>query len=166
VLTAFIYVYETKALDDALDLLDMLITEIMAMAHRSGEKNRLRTLGDLDKAALELSEVCATFLLYKNSPDLQNAIYQLTTVERMTAAIDTVKTIARPKHDRYYKEIIEQYKKVRRFLPSLLKTICFSSTQAGSSTKEAVQFLLLLEGKRQPSMGGSMEEVPKFGISD
>lgn len=49
VLFSFAYVYETKALDDALDLLDMLITEITAAAKRLGEKKRIRSLGDLDR---------------------------------------------------------------------------------------------------------------------
>lgn len=61
VLFSFAYVYETRALDDALDLLDMLITEITAAAKRLGEKKRLRSLGDLDKAALKLSDLVIYF---------------------------------------------------------------------------------------------------------
>ena len=48
---------EAAPLDDALDLLDLLITEIAAQAKQLGQKQRLRTLRDLDKAALDLRDV-------------------------------------------------------------------------------------------------------------
>lgn len=50
ILLAFAKVYETVALDDSLDVLDMLITEIARDAKNIGRKNRLRTLKDLDES--------------------------------------------------------------------------------------------------------------------
>ena len=41
---AFVFNLEAIALDDALDLLDILATEIFADATRAGQKARLRTL--------------------------------------------------------------------------------------------------------------------------
>ena len=41
-------------MDDALDLLDLLMSDILREAHNDGEKERLRTLRDLDAAALQL----------------------------------------------------------------------------------------------------------------
>ena len=75
VLFSFAYVYETKALDDALDLLDMLITEITSAAKRLGEKKRILSLGDLDKAALKLSDFGNLFLEHEKEPDLPVVIY-------------------------------------------------------------------------------------------
>ncbi len=46
-LVAFVTVLEISALDDALDVLDGLITEIVAQAKRLGQKQRLRTLRHL-----------------------------------------------------------------------------------------------------------------------
>jgi hypothetical protein len=43
-LVAFALTLEATALDDALDLLDILITEIFANATKAGEKARLRTI--------------------------------------------------------------------------------------------------------------------------
>ena len=48
-LVSFAYIYEIQALDDILNLLDMLITDVISLAKRNGEKNRLRSLRDLDK---------------------------------------------------------------------------------------------------------------------
>ena len=61
-LLAFARAFEVTALDDALDLLDLVITDLLARAKLAGEKERLRTLGDLDAAALQLRDVCAVLL--------------------------------------------------------------------------------------------------------
>ena len=53
-LLAFAREFEIRALDDALDVFDLLITEIFRTAKNTGQKERIRTLGDLDKAALRL----------------------------------------------------------------------------------------------------------------
>jgi hypothetical protein len=56
-LIAFVLNLEAIALDDALDLLDILITEIFTDATHAGEKARLRTIKDLDEAAGRLGQV-------------------------------------------------------------------------------------------------------------
>jgi hypothetical protein len=61
-LLAFARAFEATALDDALDLLDRLITDVLAQAQHLGQKERLRTLRDLDAAALRLREVCEVLL--------------------------------------------------------------------------------------------------------
>jgi hypothetical protein len=50
VLTAFVKAQET-ALDEAVDVLDMLILDITRAAKKTGQKKRLRTLKDLDRCA-------------------------------------------------------------------------------------------------------------------
>ena len=55
VLTAFVKAQETAALDEAVDVLDMLILDITRAAKKTGQKKRLRTLKDLDRAALLLA---------------------------------------------------------------------------------------------------------------
>jgi hypothetical protein len=62
ILLAFVKAFEIIALDDALDVLDLLITNIAGEAKKLGQKKRLRTLKDLDKSALALAEVCSLLL--------------------------------------------------------------------------------------------------------
>lgn len=57
-LLAFVRSFETIAMDDALDLFDLLMTEILHGASGEGKKERLRTIRDMDAAALELLKVC------------------------------------------------------------------------------------------------------------
>jgi Domain of unknown function (DUF4158) len=54
-LVAFVHTLEATAQDDALDLLEVLLTEIFSKAEALGRKARLRTLKDLDAAALQTS---------------------------------------------------------------------------------------------------------------
>jgi len=77
-LIALVLNLEAIALDDALDLLDILITEIFADATRAGEKARLRTIKDLDEAAGRLGQVCG-LLLDPSVPDsaLREAVFAI-----------------------------------------------------------------------------------------
>jgi hypothetical protein len=76
ILVAYVKAYETIALDDALDVLDQLITEIAGTAKRMGQKNRLRTLKDLDKSALALADVCTLILNEETQNDqLRDVIF-------------------------------------------------------------------------------------------
>jgi hypothetical protein len=56
-LVAFIYVLEATAIDDALDILESVVKDLLSSSEREGKKERLRTLKDLDAAALKLSRV-------------------------------------------------------------------------------------------------------------
>ena len=47
---------EAIAIDDALDVLNLLVKDILAKSQTDGKKNRLRTLKDLDAAALQLAQ--------------------------------------------------------------------------------------------------------------
>jgi TnpA family transposase len=163
VLLAFAYVYETKALDDALDLLDMLITEITAQAKRIGEKKRIRSLGDLDKAALKLSDFGNLFIQHEKDKNLPALIYKAISKDVIVGAVETIRQIAKPNHDKYYAELLEQYKTVRRFLPTLLNTIQFQATKQGRPAQEVIEFLAATEGKRQPSFKDAPLDIVNAG---
>lgn len=163
VLFSFAYVYEIKALDDALDLLDMLITEITAEAKRLGERKRIRSLGDLDKAALKLSDFGDLFLKHEKDDNLPNVIYKAISRDIITNAVEVIRQIAKPNHDKYYDELLEQYKTVRRFLPILLNTVKFQTTKEGKPVQAAIEFLAAMEGKRKPSFQNAPLEIVNSG---
>jgi TnpA family transposase len=163
VLLAFAYVYETKALDDALDLLDMLITEITAQAKRTGEKKRIRSLGDLDKAALKLSDFGDLFIQHEKDNNLTALIYKAIPKDAIAGAVEIIRQIAKPNHDKYYDELLEQYNTVRRFLPTLLNTIKFQATKEGKPGQEVMEFLATMEGKRQPSFKDAPLDIVNAG---
>ena len=145
-LVAFILNLEAIAQDDALDLLDILITEIFSGAKTAGEKARLRTLKDLDAAALQLSQV-GRLLLDRSVPDaaVRGAAFALVVPEALEAAVGQVARLVRPPEDVYYQELCESFRRVRTFLPSLLRTVRFGATPAGQPVLAALEYLRNVE---------------------
>jgi hypothetical protein len=160
-LLAFVAVYEVTALDDALDVLDLLITDIAAQAERLGQQQRLRTVRDLDQAALALREACA-LLLDPQYPDQEVRAVVLKHIpeERLRQAMATIETLARPADDHYQEELVDRYQRVRRFLPAVLRQVQFQATPSGQPVLEALQFLRALEGKRH----ADCKAAPREGI--
>ena len=159
-LVAFVATQEISTLDDALDVLDMLITEIAAQAKRLGQKQRLRTLRDLDQAALALSEACAILLDPASSgPAVREAIFKQVPEARMRQAIKTVHALARPAEDNYQQELVERYRRVRHFLPTVLGQVHFDATPSGQPVMDALVFLRAVEGKRAPDLSEAPLEV-------
>ena len=98
---------EAIAIDDALDVLNLLVKDILASSQRDGKKNRLRSLKDLDHAALQLVTACKV-LVNPATEDSQvrEKVWQLLTPEQLSSAIADVEDIARPPEDNYYQELL------------------------------------------------------------
>jgi len=134
-LLAFAYVEEVMALDDVLDLLDQLITAMLARVARAGQQRRLRTLKDLDRAALLLRQACLVLL----DPGC---------ADRRVRDSDLVG----PPDEHYYKDLRSRYSQVRQFLPALLEAVEFAATDAGRPVIEALRFLKGIEGQTRPDL--------------
>ena len=159
-LVAWAYVMEASAIDDALDVLNLLVKDILAKSQKDGKKNRLRTLKDLDNAALQLATACKVLINPATKDDrVREEVWQRLTPEQLSSAIADVEDIARPTEDNYYQELIQQWRSVRRFLPKLLSTIDFEGNQAGQKILEAWQFLQSIEGQRKPLMDAAPLQV-------
>lgn len=163
ILVAFARTYETIALDEALDVLDLLITYIAGEAKKLGQKKRLRTLKDLDKSALALADVCALILNESMQDELlRSVIFARIPREKLAESIATVHELARSYDDNFRDEMVEQYGRVRRFLPKLLSGIEFRAAPAGKTTLETLQYLSsLLESRKQ-----LLEEAPLEIVSN
>ncbi|NQY62126.1 MAG: Tn3 family transposase [Alteromonadaceae bacterium] len=150
ILTAFVKAYEVMALDDAIDILDLLITGIAGEAKKLGQKKRLRTLKDLDKSALTLVAICE-LILNEDTEDsqLREMIYSKLSKNKLEESVAIVKAIARPSSDNFHDEMVEQYGKVRRFLPRLLNDISVKAAPAGKITLEAFDYLAALGHSRK-----------------
>ena len=159
-LVAFILNLETVALDDALDLLDIVITEIFSDAKNAGEKARLRRIKDLDAAAIQLSQVCR-LILDQNVPDaaLREAVFAAVAQENLEAAVGQVERLVRPPEDIYYQELCDSFRRVRTFLPSLLRTLRFGATPAGHPVLEALEYLREVEEKGRVQAGNPPRQV-------
>ncbi|AFZ00606.1 Tn3 family transposase [Calothrix sp. PCC 6303] len=161
-LVAFIQVLEATAADDTLDVLELLIKDLLSKSVRDGKKERLRTIKDLDAAALRLGEACSV-ILDPNCEDksVREVVFQRIPQEKLQSAVTKVEELARPPEDDYYPELLKRWAHVRRFLPSLLRTIDFQATKAGQSILKAVEFLKSIEKKANPKM----DAAPLNGIT-
>jgi hypothetical protein len=163
-LVAFVCNLESAALDDALDLLDILITEIFSEAERASNRARLRTIKDLDAAAVQLTQVCR-LVLDSTVPDaeLRSAIFKALKSDDLTAAVNQVDALVRPPEDVYFRELEESYRRVRRFLPSLLHTVHFGSTPAGQGVLEALNYLREVEEQGRAKAGDPPRSIVTRG---
>jgi TnpA family transposase len=151
---------EGAALDDALDVLDLLLHGLLARSERTGTRQRLRTLRDLDAAALRLAQQVEQVLSEEWSDD-ERLAYLTAQQASLQASIATIYTIARPPDDHYYQELEASYTSVRRFLPHVLASITFRATPAGQPVLDALTFLRSLEGVRRPVLEDApLEFVP------
>ena len=145
---------EVTALDDSLDVLDLLLRDLLAKSERTGKKERLRTLRDLDTASLQLAErVEQLFKEERSDKDLRDYLEAQQTT--MQASVATIYAIARPPDDNYYQEAGDRYKSVRQFFPQLLQHIEFQGNRAGQPVLKGLAFLKALEGVSHPSMKGA-----------
>jgi TnpA family transposase len=163
-LLAFALTFEATAMDDVIDVLDMLITEIVRSAELSRKKERWRTLRDLDGAALLLRDACEVILDEKcENSEVREAVFAKIPKDELLEASLLVSALARPSDEHQRKELIERYTRVRRFLPKLLKTIKFHATPAGGAVKRALEYLESIEGERNPDMSNAPIDVAKRG---
>ncbi|MBV8265443.1 MAG: Tn3 family transposase [Planctomycetaceae bacterium] len=159
-LLAFARTFEATALDDALDLLDLIVTDLLAQAKLTGEKERLRTLRDLDAAALQLREACAVLLDETcSAARIRSLIFARVSKQQLAKAVALVEALARPPEDDYQRELLDRYRRVRRFWPYLLQTITFQSTQAGRPLIQALRILAALEDQRESDLSQAPLDV-------
>ncbi len=159
-LLAFAHTYLAIVHDDALDIFDALMRTASSQATREGQQERLRTIHDLDAAAQVLSEACQVVLDETQDPTtLLTRIYARVSASHLLAAVTTVGELTRPPDDTYAQELLNRYLMMRRFLPTLFRTLTFESTPSGRPTLEAVQFLQHIEGRPRASLQTAPREV-------
>ena len=131
-LLAFATAFEATAQDDALDLFDLLMRVTFSRAQRAGQLERLRTLRDLDAAALQLREACVVLLETEQADDqLRELIFARISSDQLRTAVRIVGELTRPPDDHYAQELVGRYALMRRFLPTFLRTLEFESTPGG-----------------------------------
>lgn len=159
-LLAFAHTYLAVVHDDALDLFDALMRTAFSAATREGQQERLRTIRDLDAAALVLASVGQIVLDETQDPaTLLSRIYAQVSAPNLQAAVTTVGELTRPPDDNYAQELLDRHHMMRRFLPTFLRTLEFESTPGGRPTLQAVQFLQQIEGRPRASMQAAPREV-------
>lgn len=141
-LAAFMHILEASAQDDALDILNSLLNQIFGKAFKSGQKTRLRNIRDLDAAAMTLADACKMLINTSLSDaEVRTAIFTRFPPEKLSQTIENTYALIRPPDDVFYSELQGSYKRVRLFLPMVLKHIHFVAAPAGQSVVAALNYL-------------------------
>ena len=61
--------------------------------------------------------------------------------EKMVDSVKTVNDLARPPDDDFHDELVEQYGRVRRFLPHLLNHVEFKAAPGGKAVLDVFDYL-------------------------
>jgi hypothetical protein len=131
-------------------VLDIVLTDIFSEASKAGIKARLRTLKDLDAAAVQAGNV-SKVVLDPNVADIEirQTVFKLMSRLDLETSVQQIDALVRPPEDVYYKELRTSYRRVRRFLPTLLKTVVFRASPAGEPLIEAIDYLKTLDGDKK-----------------
>ena len=116
-LAALFQTLEATALDDAVELFDALAADIFSQAEEAHSKSRLRSLRDLDAAAIMLRDV-GQHVVADEDGDLPLAEWKAALFEQIAridiqAAMASVDGLVTKPDDRRYQELRPQWRRVR-----------------------------------------------------
>ena len=158
-LLAFVRTLEASAQDDVLDLFDIVVTALFTDAAKIGKRAWLRTIRDLDAAALQIRR--AGGVLMDDAVEdgaVRQTAFAIVPRAMLAAALEQIDAIVRPPGDLYFTELRAQTGKLR-FLPAMLRSVAFGATPAGQPTLDAVRHLRSTDG-RGPAPSAPLGFVP------
>ncbi|HBI2046975.1 TPA: Tn3 family transposase [Enterococcus faecalis] len=132
-LVAFIYVYQKKAIDEQLLALIEYYETIFKRAKRKEEKERLRSIKDLDNAASTLSKVVEVIMdptIEENT--LRATVFNLFPEPEIETAVSQVNKLVRNEAEPVaIAELCVSHRKFKKFIPNIIETLHFASNQYG-----------------------------------
>ncbi|MCU4949033.1 hypothetical protein OCF15_28895 [Bacillus cereus] len=135
--------YTQSAQDDVIDVLDRYLTDLFAKTYRKEQKERLRTIKDLDKAARQLREACVTLLEHTDpSVHPKTAVFEKISEKDLIQAVQIVDSLTySPNQTLAYSGLLQYYGTIRKFLPLLMEEIELQATPAGLPILQAWNFV-------------------------
>ena len=162
-LLIFVLSLETQLVDQIMDLVDAFIAEMQRQVKNKGQKERLRTLKELDEAARLLSLACGVMVDDTVEPrEVRAKAFRKASKAKIEKAMQTIDEITRSKDDQNQKEWLDNFHRIKRFLPRLVASVTFKATAAGQPLLEGLQYLMNhFNTKNNESFDPPMEHVPK-----
>ncbi|HVI37448.1 MAG TPA: Tn3 family transposase [Gaiellales bacterium] len=144
-LAALFRTLEATALDDAVELFDALASDIFTRAEAAHRKSRLRSLRDLDAAAVMLRDV-GRHVVADGDDALRVAAWRDALFEQIAradiqAAMANVDSLVTAPDDRRYQELRPHWRRVRTLSHALLQRTTFAATPAGEPVVAALNYL-------------------------
>ena len=161
-LAALFQTLEAIALDDALELFDALATDIFSHAEEAHRKSRLRSLRDLDAAAMMLRDV-GKHVVADGNDALAVAVWRKALFEQIAqadikAAMASVDLLVIAPDDRRHQELGPYWRRVRTLFSALLQRITPDASPAGQPIIEALNYLRGINDWTKAPMAGAPTE--------
>ncbi len=150
VLTAYIYHYRKVALDELVTIFMQYLNTRFKRVKFAEEKERLRTLHDLDTSANQLMRA-ASYLLDDNLPDnqLREMIFSKISKEELAQAVAKVNRITSNDKDPIaIVNLLNYYSTVKRSLPDLLELFSLNASVHGEKIVYLWEFLKKQESNK------------------
>lgn len=144
-LVAFVYIYKCKAMDEQILALSNFYETVFRRAKNTESKERLRTIKDLDRAASTLSDIVELVMSdFSDNSELsiRDRVLEKYSEENVTDAVSQVRSLVKNNHEpTAIAELLNAYRKFRRFIPNILTTLPFDSNNYGNNCKELWSFI-------------------------
>jgi TnpA family transposase len=144
-LAALFQTLETTALDDAVELFDALASDIFTHAEEAYRKSRLRSLRDLDAAAIMLRDVGQHVVADEDGDvplmEWKNTLFEQIARADIKSAMASVDSLVTKPDDRRYQELRPHWRRARTLFSALLQRTFFASTPTGKPVIAALNYL-------------------------
>lgn len=140
---ALFHTLETAAQDDAAELAEALLTDLVKGAEAANKKARLRSLRDLDDAAILLRDMAALVFKEDRLPldRWREALFERLPRADLAAAMAEVDAIARPHDARPYAELRTRWRRARRLFFNIATRLPMEAGPGGKAVAEAMAYL-------------------------
>ncbi len=140
---ALFHTLEAAAQDDAAELAEALLTDLVKDAEAAEKQARLRSLRDLDDAAILLRDMAA--LVFKEDAlpldQWRHALFQRLPRADLVAAMAEVDAIARPHDAKPYAELRSRWRRARRLFFNIVTRLQMDAAPGGKAVHEALRYL-------------------------
>jgi TnpA family transposase len=127
------------------------VRELFNGAMQADKKVRQRTLKDLDQAAEMLATACRMVLDEELAgAEFRSKLFSKVPRELLAQAVDSVTALIRPANNVYFNELDARFRRVRRFLPTLLEHISFGTNIAAEPLAAALAWIKSNLSRRKP----------------
>jgi hypothetical protein len=140
---ALFHTLEATAQDDAAELAEALVTDLVKDAEAADKRARLRSLRDLDDAAILLRDMAGLIFAEDALPlnQWRNALFERLPRQDIEAAMAEVDAIAKPHDARPYAELRIRWRRARRLFFNIVTRLEMDAAPGGKAVQEAIRYL-------------------------
>lgn len=91
--------------------------------------------------------------------ELRETIFSSIPKSRLAESVSKVNELARSQNNNFHDEMVEQYGRVKRFLPAVLRDLHFQAAPAGEHTLSAIHYLTELNGSKKRILDDAPEHI-------